>query len=83
MRKPYRYKSDTIDRSDEGESHYMDLFSRKIIAWTLSRTLEVSCVIETINKAKSRRKTTQPLIIHSDCESQYVSKEYRKVTESM
>jgi transposase InsO family protein len=61
----------------------MDLFSRKIIAWTLSRTLEVSCVIETINKAKSRRKTTRPLIIHSDRGSQYVSKEYRKVTANM
>ena len=27
----------------------MDLFSRKIIAWTLSETLEVSCMIDTIN----------------------------------
>ena len=26
----------------------MDLYSRKIIAWTLSKTLEVSCGIETI-----------------------------------
>ena len=32
----------------------MDLYSRKIIAWTLSRTLEVACVIDTINKAKDR-----------------------------
>ena len=44
----------------------MDLFSRKIIAWTLSETLEVSCVIDTINKAKARRNIDQPLIIHSD-----------------
>ena len=41
----------------------MDLFSRKIIAWTLSETLEVSCVIDTINKAKARRNIDQPLII--------------------
>ena len=34
-------------------SGIMDLFSRKIIAWTLSETLEVSCVIDTINKAQS------------------------------
>lgn len=61
----------------------MDLFSRKIIAWTLSKTLEVSCVIETINKAKSRRKTMFPLIIHSDRGSQYVSKEYQKATAQM
>ena len=44
----------------------MDLYSRKIIAWTLSKTLEVSCVIETINKAKARRKIEEPLILHSD-----------------
>ena len=51
----------------------MDLFSRKIIAWTLSETLEVSCVIDTINKAKARRNIDQPLIIHSDRGSQYVA----------
>ena len=41
----------------------MDLYSRKIIAWTLSNTLEVSCVIETINNAKARRKIKEPLIM--------------------
>ena len=56
----------------------MDLFSRKIIAWTLSETLEVSCVIDTINKAKARRNIDQPLIIHSDCGSQYVATEYKR-----
>lgn len=61
----------------------MDLYSRKIIAWTLTQTLEVSCVIDTINKAKARRKTELPLIIHSDRGSQYVSKEYRKSTAKM
>ena len=61
----------------------MDLFSRKIIAWTLSETLEVSCVIDTINKAKARRNIDQPLIIHSDRGSQYVATEYKKVTENM
>ena len=61
----------------------MDLFSRKIIAWTLSKTLEVSCVIDTINKAKARRNIDQPLIIHSDRGSQYVATEYKKVTENM
>lgn len=61
----------------------MDLFSRKIIAWTFSETLEVSCVIDTINKAKARRNIDQPLIIHSDRGSQYVAKEYKKATENM
>jgi transposase InsO family protein len=61
----------------------MDLFSRKIIAWTLSKTLEVSCVIDAINKAKSRRNTDLPLIIHSDRGSQYVSKAYCEATSKM
>ena len=61
----------------------MDLFSRKIIAWTLSQTLEVSCAIDTINKAKARRNTELPLMIHSDRGSQYVSQAYRKATAKM
>ena len=59
----------------------MDLYARKIIAWTLSDNMEVSCVINTINKAKERRNTDLPLIIHSDRGSQYVSKAYRDATE--
>ncbi len=59
----------------------MDLYSRKIIAWTLSESMEVSCVIDAINKAKDRRNTDLPLIIHSDRGSQYVSKAYREATE--
>ena len=59
----------------------MDLYSRKIIAWTLSDNMEVSCVIDTVNKAKFRRNTDLPLILHSDRGSQYVSKAYREATE--
>jgi len=58
----------------------MDLFSRKIIVWTLSNTLEVSCVLETIQKTWVRRNMESPLIHHSDRSSQYVSVEYRKAT---
>ena len=61
----------------------MDLFARKIIAWTLSDTMEVSTVIETINKAKASRKIDSPLIIHTDRGSQYVSNAWREATEKM
>ena len=64
-------------------NYVMDLFARKIIAWTLADTMEVSTVIETINKAKARRNTDLPLIIHSDRGSQYVSNAWREATESM
>lgn len=59
----------------------MDLYSRKIIAWTLTSSMEVSCVTDTIAKAKARRDTSLPLILHSDRGSQYVSKAYRDATK--
>ena len=61
----------------------MDLYARKIIAWTLADTMEVSTVIETINTAKKRRNIDQPLIIHTDRGSQYVSNAWREATEKM
>ena len=61
----------------------MDLFARKIIAWTLAETMEVSTVIETIEKAKANRDTDLPLIIHSDRGSQYVSKAWQEATAKM
>jgi transposase InsO family protein len=50
----------------------MDLYSRKIIAWTLSKTLETKWVIQTINQAKNLRQINEALIIHSDRGCQYV-----------
>ena len=61
----------------------MDLYYRKIIAWTLTETLHVACVIDTINKAKNNREMFNPVIIHSDRGSQYVSNEYKKATANM
>ena len=61
----------------------MDLYARKIIAWTLADTMEISTVIETINKAKACRNTDLPLIIHLDRGSQYISNAWREATEKM
>ena len=54
----------------------MDLFSRRIIAWRLSETLEAKWVVECVNEAKKLRRTTQPLVLHSDRGCQYVSGQY-------
>lgn len=59
----------------------MDLYSRKIIAWKLSNNMETSHVVDTINLAKSRRRTEQPLILHSDRGTQFVSEAYFQATE--
>ncbi len=60
----------------------MDLYSRKIITWKITDTLEVNCVTETIKKAKKSRSIDKPLIIHSDRGSHYISFEYLKLFNS-
>ena len=40
-------------------------------------------MIETIKKVKARRHTEKPLILHTDRGSQYISKEYKRVTKNM
>ncbi len=61
----------------------MDLYSRKIISWVLSDTLETKWVVEAVKKAKSTRNASRPLIIHSDRGCQYTSNDYAGVTEGM
>lgn len=59
----------------------MDLFSRKIIAWVLSDTLEAKWVVEAISKAKKARDVDRPLVMHSDRGIQYTCTAYKEATE--
>lgn len=59
----------------------MDLFSRKIIAWVLSDTLEAKWVVEAIEKAKRNRNVDKPLVMHSDRGVQYTCSAYQEVTK--
>lgn len=61
----------------------MDLFSRKIISWVLSDTLEAKWVIEAVEKAKAARGADNPRILHTDRGVQYVCKDYVEATEGM
>lgn len=61
----------------------MDLYSRKIIAWVLSDTLEAKWIIEAVAKAQKARKVSKPLIIHTDRGRQYVSNDYISITSDM
>jgi len=59
----------------------MDLYSRKIIAWVLSPTLEARWVVAAISKAKEARNISKPLVMHSDRGIQYTCTAYQKATE--
>ena len=61
----------------------MDLFSRRILAWTLSSTLEAKYVVETIQKAIRERNGVRPRIFHNDRGCQYVSQEFLNATREM
>lgn len=61
----------------------MDLYSRKIIGWVLSDTLEAKWVVEAVEKAKAARGTARPRILHTDRGIQYTSSDYAKATEGI
>lgn len=61
----------------------MDLYSRKIISWVLSDTLEAAYVVKAVEKAKRRRNVEKPLILHTDRGIQYVCREYVEATAGM
>lgn len=54
----------------------LDVFSRKIIGWALSRSMEATLVIEALQMALQDRKPPPGLIHHSDRGVQYASHEY-------
>lgn len=53
----------------------MDLYSRKIIGWSMKTTLAKEIVLDALLMALWRRKPRQDVVIHSDQGSQYGSDE--------
>lgn len=56
----------------------MDLFSRKIVGWSIKSSMSTRLVLEAVQKAYKDRKPTDPLIFHSDRGSQYTSEHFRR-----
>ena len=60
----------------------MDLYSRRIIGWAVSKRLKRGLVIEALNMAITLRRPGKNVIHHSDRGSQYCSDEYQKLLET-
>ena len=58
---------------------FIDLFSRIVVGWDLSESLERYSVMRALNKAIVRRRPSQGLMIHSDRGIQYASSDFRAV----
>ncbi|WP_086444725.1 DDE-type integrase/transposase/recombinase [Candidatus Enterococcus lemimoniae] len=55
----------------------LDLFSRKVIAWTVSKNINTTLAITTLKKAIKVRKPTASVLFHTDQGSQYTSVEFK------
>lgn len=60
----------------------MDLFSRRIVGWSLSQTMETSLVKEALWRALTCRRPATGLLHHSDRGSQYASSAFRALLRS-
>ncbi|MCD4741302.1 MAG: IS3 family transposase [Desulfobacteraceae bacterium] len=58
---------------------FIDLFSRQIVGWDLSSSLESTSVIKALNKAIIRRRPSKELMVHSDRGVQYASKDFKNI----
>ena len=62
----------------------LDLFSRKVVGWSLGRSLETTLVAEALRQAiEARRPVGQELLHHSDRGSQYTSDAYRQTLKML
>ena len=55
-----------------------DLYSRKVIGWSIKSTLAKDIVLDALLMAVWRRRPNEPVIIHSDQGSQYSSGDWQK-----
>jgi len=55
----------------------LDLFSRRVIGWSMQPNMTSDIVIKALLMAVWRRKTKKEVIVHSDQGSQYASGDYR------
>jgi len=54
----------------------LDLFSRKIVGWSMDKNMDRHLVMNALLMAVWRRQPTKPVLVHSDQGSQYGSSDY-------
>ena len=59
----------------------MDLFSRRIVGWSMDQTIDRSLVLSALEMAVVGRNPGQGLLCHSDRGSQYASGDYQQALQ--
>lgn len=57
----------------------LDLFSRKVIGWSMSHRMTTALAMEALVMATKRQHPKQPVVLHSDQGSQYSSYEWQSL----
>lgn len=63
-------------------STVIDLYSRKVIAWSVDKRMSKSLVLTSIEEAFSKRNPPPGLIFHSDRGSQYASDDFKSILQT-
>ena len=58
---------------------FIDLFSRRIVGWSMASRMNAKLVTDALNMAIWQRQPKAGLILHSDRGSQYASNAYRRL----
>jgi len=61
---------------------FIDLFSRRVVGWSMSPRMKAKLVTDALRMALWRRRPPAGLIVHSDRGSQYASKAYRRLLDA-
>ena len=75
----------TYIQTDEGWLYLavvMDLWSRKVVGWSMSERMTATLVCDALRMALFRRKRPRGVIMHTDRGSQYCSREHRALLKA-
>jgi len=61
----------------------MDLYSRKIIGYATSKTIDTTLALQAVKNAIKLQNPTKPLILHSDLGCQYTSSAFKEYIENI
>jgi transposase InsO family protein len=59
----------------------IDLYSRRVVGWTVSTSLSQELVLKALRQALTRRRPPRGLIIHTDRAVQYASQDFRSLLQ--
>jgi transposase InsO family protein len=74
----------TYISTDEGWLYLaavLDLYSRKIVGWSMDERMTATLVCDALRMALFQRRRPRGVVVHSDRGSQYCSREHRAVLE--